>query len=317
MTIRVHGDALAGTSLLDFAVSVWPSARPVRLERALRDALDGTRYPDERRARAAVAERHGRDEREVLLLNGACEAFWLLAHALRPARAAVVQPAFTEADAALRAVGCDVVHVGRRRDDWSFDAAAVPRDVELVVVGNPNNPTGGVDPDIELPLLTVVDASFADFVPFDPRGDVVLRSLTKLWALPGIRAGYLLAPAELVERLEANRQPWSVNALACAALEACAADDETPRRVAAEVAAAREELSSELARLGIAHWPSRVNFLLLELADGAAVVDRLREQGIAVRPCDDFPGLDERHVRVAVRPPADNARLVAALEAFL
>jgi histidinol-phosphate/aromatic aminotransferase/cobyric acid decarboxylase-like protein len=311
VTLRLHGDALATGDLLDFAVNVWPGARTEELERALHRAVESTRYPNEARARAAVAERHGRHPREVLLLNGACEGFWLLAQVLRPKRAAVVHPSFTEAEVALVAVGAEVTRILRRPDGWRFDG--VPDDAELVVVGNPNNPTGGIDPPLRAPGLVVVDGSFADFVPFDPDGDVVLRSLTKLWSLAGIRAGYLLGPPDLVERVEGQRQPWSVNSLACAALEVCAADVDTPARVAAEVAAAREELQESLRALGVRVWPSAVNFLLLEVEDGPRIVDELRARGIAVRPCSSFPGLDERHVRVAVRTSTDNAQLVRAL----
>jgi histidinol-phosphate/aromatic aminotransferase/cobyric acid decarboxylase-like protein len=308
MSLRLHGDTLARGAVLDFAVNVWPGARPPSF-----DGVDVRRYPDERRARTAVAERHGRAVEEVLLLNGACEAFWLLAHALRPVRAAVVHPSFTEAEAALLAVGANVTRVFREPAAWTFDPLDIPSDAELVVVGNPNNPTGGVDPPLQAPGLLVVDASFAEFVPFEPEGDVVVHSLTKLWGLAGVRAGYLLADAGLVARLEAQRQPWSVNAFALAAIEACDADPETPRTVAE----LRVDLQSGLETLGVRVWPSAVNFLLLELPDGAHVVRRLREQGIAVRPCASFPGLDNRHVRVAVRTRPDNERLLAALEEIL
>jgi histidinol-phosphate/aromatic aminotransferase/cobyric acid decarboxylase-like protein len=311
MTLRLHGDALVTGSLLDFAVNVWPGARTEELERALRRAVESPRYPNEARARAAVAERHCRQPSEVLLLNGACDGFWLLAQALRPKRAAVVHPAFTEAEVALVAVGAEVTRILREPRGWTFEG--VPDDAELVVVGNPNNPTGGIDPPLRAPGLVVLDASFADFVPFDPDGDVVLRSLTKMWSLAGIRAGYLLGPSELVERLEGQRQPWSVNSLACAALEVCASDVDTPARVAAEVAAAREELRESLRALGVRVWPSAVNFLLLEVEDGPRIVDELRARGIAVRPCSSFPSLDERHVRVAVRTSTDNVQLVRAL----
>ena len=317
MNLRLHGDTLARGALLDFAVNVWPT-RPAGLERALERALArSSGYPDETRARDAVAARHGRRRDEVLLLNGACEAFWLLAHALRPARAAVVQPSFTEAEAALLAVGCDVERVFREPEAWTFDPSAVPAEAELVVVGNPNNPTAGIDPPLQATGLVVVDASFADFVPFEPTGDVVIRSLTKLWSLAGIRAGYLLAPADVVARLAGQRQPWSVNALACAALEHCAADNATPARVAAEVAEARDELLALLEPLPLRVWPGVANFLLLELQDGRRAVDDLRVHGIAVRPCSSFPGLDDRHVRIAVRTRSDNQRLVAALAEIL
>jgi histidinol-phosphate/aromatic aminotransferase/cobyric acid decarboxylase-like protein len=304
----MHGDALVDEGMLDFAVNFWPTLRPTWLEKALADALAETRYPNESVARRAVARHHARAPEEVLPLNGAAEAFWLIAHALRPERAAVVHPSFTEPEAALRAVGADVIRVMRDPETWAFDPSAVPDDVDLVVVGNPNNPTGAVDPPLirDRPLV-VVDGSFADFVPFEPTGDVVVRSLTKAWGLAGIRAGYLLAPPELVERLEANRQPWSVNSLACAAIAACVGH--TPD--VAAVQEAREELAQGLKALGFHVWPSRTNFLLLE---APGIVEPLRQRGIAVRPCESFPGLDERHVRVAVRSRAENARLLRALE---
>jgi histidinol-phosphate/aromatic aminotransferase/cobyric acid decarboxylase-like protein len=271
-----------------------------------------------------VATRHGRPPSEVLLTNGACEAFWLLAHALRPRRAACVHPGFTEPEAALRAVGCEVTRVFREPDEWRLAPESVPAGADLVVVGNPDNPTGRLEHTAALLApgrLLVVDESFMDFVlgereSLGHRGDVVVvRSLTKLWSLAGVRAGYVLGPAELVERLEAHRQPWSVNALACAALEYCAADAEMPLRVAAEVAAARAELARALTDVPAVRrvWPGAANFLLLEVEDGPAVVARLAGRGIAVRPCDSFPGLGPDHVRVSVRHEADNRLLAEAL----
>ncbi|MDX6516538.1 MAG: histidinol-phosphate aminotransferase [Gaiellaceae bacterium] len=334
MSTRLHGDTLTRPGMLDFAVNVWPGERPAVLEHALTAALARSdAYPEERAARQAMAARHGRNADEVLLTNGACEAFWLLAHALRPALAVCVQPSFSEPEQALRAAGCEVRHVLREPAGWTFASAAVPDAADIVVVGNPNNPTGSLDRHEPIAALArpgrllVVDESFMDFVPAEDaslarRGDlpglVVVRSLTKLWGLAGIRAGYLLAPVALVEQLMAQRQPWSVNSLACAALVTCAADRATPARVAAEVAAARAELSAALAALpGIHVWPSQTNFLLLRVADGSRVVAALHERGIAVRPAGTFPGLDANHIRVAVRTPGDNAVLVDALEELL
>jgi histidinol-phosphate/aromatic aminotransferase/cobyric acid decarboxylase-like protein len=328
MSLRLHGDAVAAPGMLDFAVNVWPGERPAALRAALRAALDDPRYPDDRAAREAVAARHGRDVDEVLPLNGACEGFWLLAHALRPGVGACVHPSFTEPEAALRASGAEIVRIARDPRDWSFAPAAVPERAEIVALGNPNNPTCALDPTASiLELLqpgrvVVVDESFMDFVPEpaptlagEPRkGLVVARSLTKLWTLAGIRAGYLLAPPQLVAALTAQRQPWSANALALAALEACAGDRATPRRVGADVANARAELLGALQALpGVRVWPGAANFLLLEVPDGDTVVEALCAAGIAVRPAASFPGLGEDHIRVAVRRPHENRRLVEAL----
>jgi len=330
MSLRFHGDTLTPSGALDFAVNVWPGERTPALREALRRAVEDVRYPDEHDARSAVAARHDRNPDEVLLTNGACEAFWLLAHALRPASAACIHPGFTEPEAALRAAGSDVTRVFREPGDWHVDPADVPAHAEVVVIGNPDNPTGALERKKTLAglcrpgRLLVIDESFMDFVPGEaeslaasPRapGLAVIRSLTKLWSLPGIRAGYLLGSPELVRMLESHRQPWSVNAPACAALATCSRDRSTPARVAEEVAEARDELAHALAALPIVErvWPSAANFLLVKVADGPRVVAHLLDRGISVRPAESFPGLGPDHLRVAVRQRSDNDLLVRAL----
>jgi len=110
--LRTHGDAFVRPGTLDFAVNIWPTPPSAGLRAALEGALaDSAPYPDERPAREAVADRHGRPPDEVLLLNGACEAFWLIAHALRPRHAVCLHPAFTEPEAALRATGAPVTRL--------------------------------------------------------------------------------------------------------------------------------------------------------------------------------------------------------------
>jgi histidinol-phosphate aminotransferase len=162
-----------------------------------------------------------------------------------------------------------------------------------------------------------------DFVPGEPEtladerelpGLVVVRSLTKLHAIPGVRAGFLLAPAPLAARLRAQRAAWSVNALALAAIAAIAARPEHAAQVARETAANRADLVERLRELpGATVHPGAANFVLLHLPGGAAAAERLREQGIAVRPCASFPGLTADHLRLTVRDPATHARVADAL----
>lgn len=334
MSLRLHGDTVAEPGMLDFAVNVWPGPRPASLDEALVRALrDLHRYPEERTAKDAIAARHGRSPAEVLLLNGACEGFWLLAQAFQPRLAACIHPCFTEPEAALRATGSEVLRLLREPERWRLDPTRVPEQADCVVLGNPNNPTGTLEaPEVISTLarprrLLVVDESFIDFVPSEAaslagRGDVpglvVIRSLTKLWGLAGIRAGYLLASPDVVERLAAHRQPWGVSGLACAALATCAGDRDTPRRVAGEVAAARVELAEALGSLaGLRVWPSAANFLLVRTPEGPRLVEALRRRRIAVRPAASFPGLNESYVRIAVRTRDDNMLLVGALGELL
>ncbi|MFN2539373.1 MAG: Rv2231c family pyridoxal phosphate-dependent protein CobC [Mycobacteriales bacterium] len=330
--LRHHGDSELGPGLLDLAVNVRGDAPPAwligRLERALRQLA---RYPDPRPARAAVAKRHEREPDEVLVTSGAAEAFVLLARALRPRRAVCIHPSFTEPEAALRAAGHDVERVVLE-PPYVLDPSQVPADADLVVVGNPTNPTGVVHErlaELRGPgRVTVVDEAFMDAVPGEPHslaslrlpGLVVVRSLTKTWALAGLRVGYLLADPALVTQLGEAQPLWSVSTPALAALDACLQRGPVKQaeREAIEVAAQREQLVAALAELGVEVTPgSQAPYLLCRVPGRADVRDRLRDLGVAVRRGDTFPGLGPEHWRTAVRGAEERAQLVGALTELL
>lgn len=328
--LDAHGDRMVPSGAADFAVNVNGDGPPPHLRKVLDAALDDLgHYPDDGAARRAAADRHGRTPAEVQVTAGAADAFRLIAAALEIRSAAILSPTFTEPERALRAAGVPVVHVLRdRARGWALDPAAVPADADLVVLGNPNNPTGTLDPPERIAALcrpgrvTVVDEAFMDFVAdpgasladrADLRGLVVVRSVTKLWGVPGVRAGYLVADQELVAQFAAARQPWPVGALALAAIEACCSDEAYRREVADDIAAARAALAGDLAALpGVTVTPGAANFLLLCVPDGPATDAALRRRGVAVRP-STFPGLTADHLRVAVRDRDRNAVLVDAL----
>jgi histidinol-phosphate/aromatic aminotransferase/cobyric acid decarboxylase-like protein/adenosyl cobinamide kinase/adenosyl cobinamide phosphate guanylyltransferase len=329
--LRRHGDRDVRPGDADHAVNVLAGGPPAWLRTALAAALehDAERYPDEREAVAALAALHGRETAEIVPTNGGAEALWLIPAALRPALAACVHPGFTEAEAALRAHGIPVARVLReRRDGFSLDPGAVPSEADLVIVGNPASPSGTLDPAATLLALrrpgrvVVVDEAFMDLVPGEPatlvheRLDdvIVVRSLTKALAIPGLRAGYAVAPPALARRLRAVRPPWSANALALAALAAAARHPDELAAIAERATREREDLERRLTGVvGVRTWPSAANFCLLEVADGPAVLAALRERQIAVRPAASFPGLGPGDLRVTARGPGENERLVRAL----
>jgi len=329
--LRTHGDTAVRPGDADHAVNVRAEGPPGWLRAALRRALedDATRYPSETAACAALAELHGRAPEEVVPANGAAQALWLLPAALRPRLAAVVHPGFTESEAALHAHGVEVVRVLRDpARGFALDPEAVPEAADLVIVGNPASPSGTLDPAAALLALrrpgrtVVVDEAFIDLVPGEPGSlaraslpdAIVVRSLTKSLAIPGLRAGYALAAPPLAARLRAVRPPWSVNALALAALEAVARRPAVLAERAERTRVERDDLARRLAQIeGLRTWPSAANYCLVEVADGAAVAAALRARRIAVREAASFPGLDARHLRLTVRTPEENARLCAAL----
>ena len=327
--LRHHGDAEVTPGMLDLAVNVYAGPPPSWLGEALRASLDDVgRYPDARPAAEATARRHGRTPSEVLPTAGAAEAFSLLARLRAWTCPVVVHPQFTEPHAALTAAGHRVVEVPCRPNaGFVLDPDAVPEQADLVVLGNPTNPTGVLHPAATVKellrpgRLVVVDEAFMDAVPGEPEsladhvdpGLVVVRSLTKHWGIPGVRAGYLLASADVVAGLAALQPPWSVSGAAVAALVACADPVALPeaRARAEQIAAWRRVLETGLADLGVPHVASSTAFVLARVGPG--VHARLRERGVALRRADTFPGLDSSWVRIAVRDEATTARLLEAL----
>ncbi|MFF7354538.1 Rv2231c family pyridoxal phosphate-dependent protein CobC [Streptomyces filipinensis] len=341
--LRHHGDAEVrddGAALADLAVNVRADTPPPWLREEIAASLSSlAAYPDGRAARAAVAARHGLPVERVLLTAGAAEAFVLLARALKIRRPVVVHPQFTEPEAALRDAGHTVDRVLLREEDgFRLDPAAVPEEADLVVIGNPTNPTSVLHPADAVVRLArpgrvlVVDEAFMDAVPgerealagrTDVPGLVVLRSLTKTWGLAGLRIGYVLAPSEIIAELERAQPLWPVSTPALAAARACVAP-----RALAEAGHAAHRIAADRAHLvaGLSGFasrgvrvvdPAQGPFVLVRMPRAAAVRRRLRDLGYAVRRGDTFPGLGAEWVRVAVRDRATVNGFLEALSAAL
>jgi histidinol-phosphate aminotransferase len=298
-------------------------------ERIRASVADLAAYPDPRPARRAVARRHGRSVEEVLLTAGAAEAFVLLARVLAPRRAVVVHPQFTEPEAALRAAGHEVERVILSKD-FTLDPGLVPEDADLVVVGNPTNPTSVLHPSEAVAALArpgrtvVVDEAFMDVVPGEPEslasrlptGVAVIRSLTKTWGLAGLRAGYVLADPHLVGRLAEAQPLWAVSTPALVAVEACSSPEAVAEAEAwaVELGKERDRLAAELTGRGLYVVPeARASFLCLCVPDALGIRALLRQRGYAVRRGDTFPGLGSDWLRIAVRDRPSNDRLLGVL----
>lgn len=333
--LRFHGDTEASGGLVDLAVNVRSAPMPAWLAEPIVASLaELAHYPDQAVALEAVAARHGRPASEVLLTAGAAQAFTVIAQAFTRARhPVVVHPQFTEPEAALRAVGLRPDRlVLDAADGFRLDPAAVPNTADLIMIGNPTNPTSVAHPAEAVAALArpgrlvVVDEAFADTMPGEPAslagrrdlpGLVVIRSLTKTWGLAGLRVGYLVAEATTITELAGQQPLWPVSTPALAAMTACvqpvavAAADE----IAYGIEADRDHLLHGLAAIPSVELlaESTSSFVLLRVPNGAQVRAGLRARGFAVRRGDTFPGLGADWLRVAVRDTAISDAFVAAL----
>ncbi|WP_238348304.1 cobyrinate a,c-diamide synthase [Ornithinimicrobium pratense] len=329
-----HGDRETAPDLVDLAVNVRLPEPPAWLAEVVASTTRQlAAYPDPAPARAALARRHGVAEDLVLPTAGAAEAFTLLARAGLGARALVVHPQFTEPEAAVRRAGLDVErHLLDPGDGFRLHPQAVGQ-ADLVLVGNPTNPTGVLHPARTLRDLhartggvLVVDEAFLDEVVDGERESLiapsmpevlVLRSLTKTWGLAGLRVGYVVGDPALVARLAAQQPPWSVSTPALAAMVATAAPSALAEagRLALELEPWRRHLAAGLGALGVEVVPSEAPFLLARV--GRGVREALRARGYAVRRGDTFPGLDATWARIAVRDPLTIDGLLRELRAVL
>ena len=322
-----HGGDLRAT--YDFSINVSPLGVSERVRSAIISALSrADRYPDPCCAglRAALSAKEGVSAENILAGNGAAELIYAYAAHSRGG-AVVVGPTFSEYAAAFRAYGKQVRFVR------GYDGVTDLRAGDTVFVCIPNNPDGFFPSREQIFSLAeqcrasgaalFADACFYDFVQAPSftlsqlleRGALVLQAFTKSYALAGVRLGYLMGDAQVLEGVSRFVQPWSVSCLAQAAGIAAAGDKQYLCDLRALVSREREFLFEGLTSLGFAPRPSQANFLLFEGEKELSL--RLAERGIAIRVCDDFEGLvpeeGKKYFRVGVRTREENSVLLEAL----
>jgi threonine-phosphate decarboxylase len=331
--------------LIDFSANINPLGFSPRVKKAL---LQQERmilhYPD-RGAYDLVCQLacyHVIPEHSILAGNGSSELIFLLPRVLRPKRVLLVVPTFSEYETSIRNVNGQVFYFKTfERDQFCINAERLLRELrkgyDTLYICNPGNPTGGLTPhDVLLDLVkyardkstrVIIDETFIDFnenqslkhltEQFDNL--YVLRSMTKFFGLPGLRAGYVISSEKNIIKLREQQEPWTMNVLAQYASIESLKDRSYIRRTVLYVQEARRKLVMELNRIPyLTIFPSAANYLLLKLDKSAPIkvpqlYERLLQKGIIIRKCDSFEGLNERFFRVAVRKNSENGRLIREL----
>ena len=277
-----------------------------------------------------IARRYSLTPRQVCVTNGATEAIYLIAQVFQGRISAVLGPTFSEYADACR------VHRHKVKPFYSLDA--LPEDAELVWICNPNNPTGEVRNKEDLKALVdshpdklfIFDQSYEYFTLKSLLGIkeaasfpnvILLHSMTKQYAIPGLRVGYFTASGGLTDDVRCRRMPLSVNSLAIEAAKYLLEEGDGISADIPQLLAERERLTNLLLATGMLEiWPTDTHYMLIKLRMGkaAALKDFLAvNHGILIRDASNFEGLDERFFRIATQTPEENDKLVKAISKWM
>jgi threonine-phosphate decarboxylase len=330
--------------LLDFSANINPLGFPPGINAAIQEALpEIVHYPDRRclELRRDLAAYHGLAPEQVLVGNGSTELIYLAARTLRPRKALIVAPAFSEYEHALEVAQTPLAfQITREADHFTLAEPLDPQGADLVFLANPASPSGVLlSPEVLVEsaarldaagVYLLLDEAFVDFVEEASLKTqlarfshvLILRSFTKFFAIPGMRLGCLLAAPALIQRLAAIQEPWSVNTLAQAMGRACLKDHDYMAHSRTLVRRERQFLVSGLQSLpGLTPFPSAVNYLLVKITrpdwTAAGLRQALLSRKVVIRDAGNFRGLDERFFRIAVRRREENRQLLEALAHFL
>jgi threonine-phosphate decarboxylase len=357
MNTTTHGGDVFGAArrlgipvsqLIDFSASINPMGISPRPLRRLKRELPLLRhYPDggQQELRDLIASEEKIDSQCILFGNGATQLLHLISRWFNPSKALLLAPSFSEYRSVLQRLNCKIAECFLKPEEhFQINPADLIQRINekrpgLVMLANPNNPTGTLVSHLALIELAkfcrgraihlVLDESFLDFTlqpslaPLAARQDhlIVVRSLTKFYALAGLRIGYLVASRPVVHALADLIEPWSVNTLALIAAAESLKDVEYRERTVALVASEREYLSNGLKRLQwLEPFPSQSNFLLAHIklpgVDGMDLRRALEKDHILIRDSTGFRGLSSQFIRVAVRARRENQLLIKALRIF-
>jgi threonine-phosphate decarboxylase len=329
--------------ILDFSASINPLGMAPGVKDALVNCVERLlHYPDKGAAelKDCLAAYHGVSSAQIAVANGSTELIHLLPRLVNGRRALIVAPAFAEYACALKKSGWQIDYFTLKNEDaFALSLPALQEKLaeryDMLFICNPGNPTGALIPkwDIakvldlcrESGTFLVLDEAFIDFCEEDSAKDliggfgraVLLRSMTKFFAIPGLRLGYAIGAPETIAAIGALQDPWSVNTAAQVAGIASLSDPAYCASTRSYVTAERERLATALAGLpGLVIFRSRANYLLVQIRNGSSAAElrsRLLEEGVMIRDCGNFEGLDGSYFRVAVRLREENERLVELL----
>ncbi|MBI4653872.1 MAG: threonine-phosphate decarboxylase [Nitrospirae bacterium] len=356
---------LPESKIIDFSTSINPLRVPEKARDEIKKGLKNLSYypdPDTRKLRKTIAQYHEIAHDTILCGNGSTELIYLIPRTLKPKKVLIPAPTFSEYERACKMTSykLQVTSYKLRKENRfeltpeEFISSLVTRHsslpFDMAFLCNPNNPTGRLlkkddvlkiaDASKKLKCYLVVDEAFIDFCPEesviryvqDNPYLIVLRSMTKFYALTGLRIGYGVFPSHIINKLKEFKEPWTVNTLAQKAAIAALGDNNYIGKTLKLIKSEKDFLENGFRRIDVEFFPSDANFYLLKIIpphppltkggrgdlwvktrDGNRITLALRKQGILVRDCSNFKGLDSSYIRVAVKSRKDNTLLLKEL----
>jgi threonine-phosphate decarboxylase len=334
---------IAPERIVDFSASINPLGMAPGVRAALAGCLDRLlHYPDKGAAelKESLAAYHGLDASRIAVANGSTELIHLMPRLVPGKKGLIVAPAFAEYAFALERSGWQVDYFTLKSSDgFSLSLSALQEKLcegfDIVYLCNPGNPTGALLPRCDIKRIIelcresgsflVLDEAFIDFCEEESAKDliaeyergVLLRSMTKFFAIPGLRLGYAIGAPGIINAITSLQDPWSVNTAAQVAGIASLSDAAYCERTRNYVNRERDHLSAGLAKFpSLRVFPARANYLLVEMLEGSGAAGlrrRLIEKGVLIRDCGNFQGLGSNFFRVAVRLREENEMLLECL----
>jgi threonine-phosphate decarboxylase len=329
--------------ILDFSANINPLGPPNSIKENWNNFFQGIgQYPDPHTAslKRKLADREGIGEEQILIGNGGSQIISLVGKLFSGKRVMVVEPAFSEYEKACQVNDCEISYF-QLQEGWEIDLDALTEKlshVDAVFFCNPSNPTGlyyskelirTILNECEKKNCTlIVDEAFHDFVldyePLAPliqdfKSLILLRSLTKMFAIPGLRLGYAMANREIIAKLTDYQPHWSVNSVALAIGNLCLEEDKYIENTVQFITSERKRLISFYEKNGFEVSLSKVNFYLLRDTQQAGqypLFEFLLRKGIVPRHTFNFPGLEGRWLRFAIRTSAENRKLMEVMQAW-
>lgn len=332
--------------IIDFSVNINPLGISENIINRVKGSINNLiRYPeiDGITARGIIEENIGIDKEKIILGNGATELIYLFSRAIKADKVLIIQPTFNEYERAFRISGSEVYNfVLTERDSFAVNESNLLNRIkelepDVLVLCNPNNPTGKfIDYHQLISVFNYinqidshifVDESFIDFTGernflllVDEYSIFILRSMTKFYAIPGIRLGYGIANKGLIKRLNYYKEPWTVNSIALDILTEIFEDKGYAIKTREWLVEEKKFLKEELEKIkNLTVFNSCTNFHLCKLMKHKAekLKEELLKKGIYIRTCEDFKGLDSRYFRIAVRTQLENKKLINGLRDLL